>query len=243
MKLRVFTLEEPPPEGPLVELPPDQVRHAAVVLRLKPGQAVRLLAPDGQTAPAVLEEAPEGAGKIIARLNGPWRRPVQETSGPIHLAVGLVKPAAFELVVQKSVELGAASLTPLLTGRVRPQGAFKHERLAKIAAEAQKQSLRATPLDLRPPLKWAEFLEAPGSSDALKILLAPEKTGRPWPAPEPGKPLYLAVGPEGGLSPEEVQQAEEHGFNQLGLGAYVLRTETAALSALAIWGHLRGRLS
>lgn len=243
MKLRTFTLNGPPPPGPLIELPPDQSRHAAAVLRLKPGQAVRLLASNGQAAPAVLEESPPSAGKVWVRLTGPWRQSTPDDSGPVHLAVALVKPAVFEVVVQKAVELGATSLIPLLTSRVRPLGAFKIDRLKKIAAEAQRQSLRNAPLELREPLSWTAFLQELAGREGLKILLAPETSGQPWPDPEPDSPLYLAVGPEGGFSPEEVLQAQRQSFSAVGLGPYILRTETAALSALAVWSYLRRRRS
>lgn len=241
MRPRTFALNGPPPEGELVELPGEQSRHARLVLRLKPGQALRLLSADGFSAPAVLAESARPSSKVTVRLTGPWELAAPENSAPVHLAVALVKPARFELVVQKAVELGAASLIPLQTGRVRPLGLFRTDRLRKIAAEAQKQCLRPWPLLLEEPHNWADFLARLAGQAALKIIMAPE-TAQPWPAPEPERPLYLAVGPEGGFSPLELGQAREAGFRPVGLGPYILRTETAALSALAIWGHLRGWL-
>jgi 16S rRNA (uracil1498-N3)-methyltransferase len=149
-----------------------------------------------------------------------------------------------DLVVQKATELGATALVPLITERSEVR--LDAERAAKRVAHWQgvvraacEQCGRNRLPEVGAPRPLDAFLaEAPAA--ALRLLLAPDGTA-PRDLPRPGAAgVVLLVGPEGGLSEAEAARAAAAGFVGASLGPRVLRTETAALAALAavqaVWG-------
>lgn len=235
--MRTIRLSWPPEAsaepGAEVFLGPDQARHGALVLRLKPGADVEVAGPLG-LAPAQVSRVSfsgsfskknPGLGLI---LTGPWFRPEVEP-GP-RLALALIQAQRFDWAVEKATELGAAVLIPLLTERIKAAdarpGPTRTERWQRLAEEARKQCGRAHPLDIWPALSLAELLAQPGPA----FFLSPR--GGSTDIPSGPNPL-LAVGPEGGFSPAEEEALLAAGFQPWSLGRTVLRAETAALAALA----------
>jgi 16S rRNA (uracil1498-N3)-methyltransferase len=142
-----------------------------------------------------------------------------------------------DLVVQKATELGVTTLAPLLTERsvVRldaAQAARKSEHWRAIALAACEQSGRNRPPRLLPPAPLGEFLRAGGA--ATKLLLSPAAALRLAEVPRPAGEVQVLIGPEGGLTDEEQARAQAAGFLGVRLGPRVLRTETAAIAALAL---------
>ncbi|UQZ89752.1 16S rRNA (uracil(1498)-N(3))-methyltransferase [Deltaproteobacteria bacterium Smac51] len=215
-----------------VFLAPDQARHGVLVLRLEPGAAVEAVSVAG-LAPAVVTTAETGRGgrpRLGLRLTGSWTS-FQPASGA-RLAMALIQSQRFDWVVEKSVELGAATLIPLITERVKAgdgrPGEAKRERWLRLAEEARKQCGRPDPLVIMPPITLPQAATLPGPS----FFLSPTAGADEILSPEPGSPL-LVIGPEGGFSLAEEAILKAAGFKPRSLGPLTLRAETAALAALA----------
>lgn len=229
----------------LVELPDAVARHAIGVLRLRAGETVTLFNGDGGEYPGVLETSGRGAA---ARL-GARAEPDRESPLRITLAQGISSGERMDLTIQKAVELGVAAIQPLDMRRcvVRLAG-DKLERRRRhwrgVVVAACEQCGRNVVPEVAPIRDLRDWLRA-GSPAAGRYLLDPEAVVglEGLPAPAPGEELVLLAGPEGGFDPAERVAALAAGFQLLRLGPRVLRTETAALAALAAlqarWGDFR----
>ena len=226
-----------------VVLGPGAARHAAAVLRLKPGAALRVF--DGRGREYRARLIASGRGSARAELVEPFPAPA-ESPLPIVLALGVSRGDRMDLAVQKSVELGVARIIPLWTvrGVVRPDPRKAGERLSRwrrIAEGACEQCGRSIVPELESPRALGEWLERrPRNGTALRLAGDRGRAFASLPAPEP--PLTLLIGPEGGLDPREAERADRSGFVAARLGPRVLRTETAAIAAIAaaqlLWGDL-----
>ena len=235
-----------------VRLAPEEARHALRVLRLAPGAAVVLL--DGRTAYAAVLTRLEGEA-VWARVEQPL--PDCEPTVRITLCQGLAKADKMEWIIQKCTELGVHAIQPLRLARcvtrVEAGDARILERWPRIAREAAKQCGRA-----RVPA-----IAAPATIASLKTLWAAQhRIVVPWEAEdESGKGLRwaldtpmretagagpqhiaLVIGPEGGITGEEVAQLRALGAQTVTLGPRILRTETAGMAALAALLALLGEM-
>jgi 16S rRNA (uracil1498-N3)-methyltransferase len=152
----------------------------------------------------------------------------------LHLAVGLLKnPARFDTLVEKTTELGARAIIPLITERTVARHG-RCERWRKIAQAAMKQSGRCILPIIQDPLRFHEFL-ATLEPDSLR-LIAHETVASPTMkslSTSKNSSTYICIGPEGGFTEEEISEAVGNGFTVVGMGARRLRTETAAIVAAA----------
>jgi 16S rRNA (uracil1498-N3)-methyltransferase len=221
-----------PPALPGAEifLAADQARHGALVLRLTPGEPIELVGPAG-LAPARVSLVEKSPPRLAAALTGPWAQAAAR--GP-RLALALIQSQRFDWAVEKSVELGASALIPLITERVKSgearPGAAKQDRWKRLAEEARKQCGRASALDISPVTSLSELTAQAENQPGL--FLSP--TGPSGPPPETADAPILVVGPEGGLTPAEESALTQAGFLPWSLGPTILRAETAALAALAV---------
>ncbi|MDR2353162.1 MAG: 16S rRNA (uracil(1498)-N(3))-methyltransferase [Deltaproteobacteria bacterium] len=223
----------PPAEGELIQLDPPEAKHGVIVLRLHKGDSVTVLSPFGVASGQVELATGFGHPKMILKLLSPFQRP--ENSGPL-LAIALVRPSAFEFALEKSVELGASQFIPILTSqtRVREFKDTKMSRWEKICITSQKQCGRVAPLELWEPIKLETFcanIDSLVPPDRPRLFLDPQ--GSPFPKETQRDPL-LIVGPEAGFTATETKMIKEANFSAVTLGPLVLKTETAALAALAI---------
>ena len=217
-----------------VTLSPAQARQLCAVLRLRAGDAVTvfdgagrewaaqltLVTPRRATA-RLLEEAPHEAQP------GLW----------LTLAQGMPRGAAMDLIVAKATELGVSRIVPLETEHSVRRGRALGHRWRRLMAEASEQCGRRTVPDLAEVCSLGDWLQArPGnepllacdtSADAVPLWLACR-------ALAPASALTLVVGGEGGLSPDEVEGVRRHGGQLVSLGPRLLRSDTAALAALAV---------
>ena len=229
-----------------VVLGSDASRHAAAVLRLKPGAPLRVFDGRGAEYRATLAVAAGSRrGEVEVELVEPLPG-LPEPPVPIVLALGVSRGDRMDLAIQKSVELGVARIVPLWTvrGVVRPEPRKAGDRLARwrrIAEGACEQCGRSRVPSFEAPLSLEEWLER-RSLEGTAIRLA-GGSARPFaslPVPEP--PLTLLVGPEGGLDPREAERADAGGFVAARLGPRIMRTETAVIAAVAaaqlLWGDL-----
>ena len=220
-------------------LQPEEARHALRVLRLASGDEIELLA-DGERRQAVLEVREDG----VYALPGA-RLPDTEARLRVTLYQGLPKADKMDWIVQKATELGAAEIRPVQMVRSvsRAQGrdaARKAERWQAIAREAVKQCGRVRVPDVKEPQPFPAMEEALKAHDVLLV---------PWESAGRGASVFslvsggekkpssvgVVIGPEGGMEEEEVEWLRDRcGAVPVSLGPRILRTETAALAALAL---------
>jgi 16S rRNA (uracil1498-N3)-methyltransferase len=163
---------------------------------------------------------------------------------------GLPKGDKLEWVLQKGTELGAAAFHPVDTlrsvVRLEPRRALERTaRWTKIVEEAARQCRRNDVPRVHPPASLGEAARALAPGTVLLVLDEEESAvplGEAFRAAGPGTPVALVVGPEGGLAREEVAALAALGARGVTLGTRILRTETAALAALAVMAHLDGEL-
>ncbi len=177
-------------------------------------------------------------------------RQTKEKESPlaIRLVQGISRGARMDVVVQKSAELGVHRITPVLTDysvvKLEPEkAASRREHWLRICQSACEQCGRNTlPLiDLPRPLE--DWLRDSRGAGTTRIVLNPGVGESVSKLPRPNGAVSLLIGPEGGLSDRERTICEQEGFTSVSLGPRILRTETAALAALAVlqafWGDLK----
>lgn len=226
--------------GMTVLLPPALSHHLVVVLRSREGQPVALFNNTGLEAQATLLAADKrGATVRIEQVQEQNR----ESPLVIHLAIGISRGERMDFVLQKSTELGVAQVTPLWCDRteVRLDADRQTKRVQhwqQVMTSACEQSGRTRLPVLNPPCASHAFIAQ--AEAQYRLVLQPDHTRLPFGGlPKPAS-ILLLIGPEGGLSAEEVSAAETAGYRSWTLGPRVLRTETAPLAALSVLQYLWG---
>ena len=223
----------------------EQSHYVARVLRLKPGHSVTVFNGSGGEWDASVSAA---AGSAVQLEIGAHRDSETESSLRIHLVQGISRGERMDWVVQKATELGVKRLSPVLTefGVVRLdklRAAKRRDHWQKIAVSAAEQSGRTRPplVDLPMPLKT--WFDVATQARDTELILDPAAATSLTSISAPVNKACLLVGPEGGFSDAEIEHAATAGFAAVSLGPRILRTETAAVVALAIaqaqWGDLR----
>jgi 16S rRNA (uracil1498-N3)-methyltransferase len=232
---------------PELRLRGDEANHLARVLRLGPGAQVMAFNGHGREYVTMVERF-ETDGVVCRILRQTEVQPTPTVT--ITLGQGLPKADKFAWVIQKTTELGVSAIVPLITERVIPQLSQRHvatkvDRWKKLAREACKQSGRVTVPRLCPPTSLEAFYGSCQSSE-LKLILWEGEDRRSLrtvlAVSEPVASVAIVVGPEGGLTPQEVAHGEAYGFLAVGLGKRILRTETAGLIAVAVLQYHFGDL-
>jgi 16S rRNA (uracil1498-N3)-methyltransferase len=234
MRLTRVYLDAPLEPGAGVTLTGSAARHLTRVLRLRPGQALTLFNGRGGEYAATLEAL---HGESVAVAVGEMSAIERESPLTLTLAQGVSRGERMDLIVQKATELGASRIVPLLAERsvVRlsaSQAARKLEHWRAVAIAACEQSGRNRLPELSPPLSLSEFVS--GAAGTTRLLLSPTGTMSLDDVPRPAAGMTVLIGPEGGLTDHEQQAALRAGFVAVRLGPRVLRTETAAIAALAL---------
>jgi len=219
-------------DGPSVTLEGEAHRYLARVLRVQSGDAVDLF--DGRGLEVGATVTSVGPRDLTLALGERRRMPLPDAP-PVTLLQGLPRAERMDLIVQKATELGAARVVPVRTARTAAGQQARLDRWERIAREAARQCGRPELLEIAPLLPLVEASEglAPGGA---RVVAWEEAPGAPaLHALVPAKPSSVAVlsGPEGGLTHDEVALATSAGFEIATLGPRILRTETAAIAALA----------
>lgn len=229
--------------GATVILDENAANHLIRVLRLKPGAPLILFNGQGGEYRAVLQTADKKGGTAVI-----GEHLAHDAESPLHitLAQGISRGERMDYTLQKAVELGVTRIVPLITERceVRLEGERLHKRLQHwqaVAASACEQCGR----NRVPPVAQARSLDdwLEQSHDGLRLVLDPlaAQTLTQLIKPEDRR-ITLLIGPEGGLSDAEIERARQVGFAGIRLGPRILRTETAAVTALSalqvLWGDL-----
>jgi 16S rRNA (uracil1498-N3)-methyltransferase len=224
--------------GSAVELAPGQAHYLRSVLRLGLGAAVAAFnATDGEWLCRIAEIDKRGV-----RLTVECRMRSPEPDPDLWLLFAPIKRARLDWLVEKATELGASALLPVWTARTQPER-LNLERLRAHAIEAAEQSERLSVPELRSPEPLGRVLAA---WPAERRLIVCDESGAGEPigavaARLPVGPMALLVGPEGGFDQTELDALGKLSFvSRVGLGPRVLRAETAALAALAVYQATAG---
>jgi 16S rRNA (uracil1498-N3)-methyltransferase len=226
--------------GDLVSLTGAEAKHAAVVRRLRVGEAITIGDGAGVWLTGVAEAV--SPSQVDVRIS---ERAVQPAPEPrIVLVQALAKGDRDELAVQAACELGVDEIVPWQASRSisRWEGskAVKgRERWASIVREAAKQAHRAWVPEVAAPVSTAQL--ATRAATQRLLLLDPTAETRLSELAPDGRDLVLVVGPEGGIAPEELARLTEAGAERVLLGDTVLRTSTAGPAAIAVLSVALGR--
>lgn len=212
-------------------LPADESAHAVRVLRMKAGDSLVAVDGKGSRFNCVISRAVASGVEVEIlseeKVAPSWR-------GRITLAVAPTKNAdRMEWLVEKCVEMGIDEIVLLECARSERRR-MKTERLERIMVSAMKQSLKATLPILRGPVTFADFMAEKHEGEKF-IAWCGEGVEKKSLCAEyrQGADVTLLIGPEGDFSPAEVEEARRKGFVAVTLGESRLRTETAAMFAVA----------
>lgn len=228
--------------GQALELPKEQAHYALTVLRLKNGAAIEAFDGNGNLASGTLEvTSRRSASFVITDVT----QPQTESPLAITLVQGISRGDRMDYSIQKAVELGVKAIQPVFTDRceVKLQGDKldkRRQQWQQIAINACEQSGRVVLPTILPILTFDEWLT---SAPNQGLILDPYSTQSLKQLPPPSEAnIHLLIGPEGGLTDNEVAKAKVIGFQAVQLGPRILRTETAGPAVIAIlqalWGDL-----
>lgn len=242
---RIYT-PQPLAPGTTLSLETTASQHILKVLRLKPPQAILLFNNSPWDYPAILQPTPSGCVGAWVTVQTPV---ANQTESPLKtiLIQGLSRAERMDWTLQKAVELGISEIIPVQTERSvvkldtqRAQSRQQHWQQIIISACEQCGRSQLPVLHTVMPL-W-QGLQYSSALAAQRWLLDPQaaQSLAQITLVEPPSAITLLIGAEGGFSPLEQQQAQQCGFSGITLGPRILRTETAALAALAViqqrWG-------
>ncbi|HYO58342.1 16S rRNA (uracil(1498)-N(3))-methyltransferase [Archangium sp.] len=235
----------PEPAPPEVTLSGERRHYLLHVLRLGEGSSLEVFDGAGRSFDARVASLDTDTVRLV--LGEARHAPA---SREVHILQGLPKGDKLEWVLQKGTELGATAFHPVAAARsvvkLEPRRAGERTtRWSKIVEEAARQCRRNDVPLVHPPRSLVEAARSLAPGTTLLVLDEEESAvplGEAFRACAPGSPVALVVGPEGGLDREEVSALRALGGRPVTLGRRILRTETAALAALAVMAHLDGEL-
>lgn len=228
--------------GAKVKLSENAAAHATRVLRLTVGDTLILFNGDGYdyTSELISIKKHEVLAKVKSSI-------VVDNESPLSITLlqGISSGDRMDYTIQKAVELGVKHIQPIATARsvvkLNPQRAAKRlTHWQNVAISACEQSGRAFVPTVAAPLSVSDWLANNPDNASCRLLLNPIGAKRLASLEKPAGEIILLIGAEGGLSPAEVDIAAVNGFQSVVLGPRILRTETAALTAISclqsLWG-------
>jgi len=225
--------------GESFELDDESAHYVKTVLRLKKGSAIIVFNNQGGEFSGTILES---SRKRVAININEWIARNVESNLQVKFGLAISKGSRMDFAIQKSVELGVNEITPLVTERsvVRLTDDSKKQKIRhwqKIAQHAAEQSGRTLVPAIHDVIKLADWVE---NQVGLKIFLDPRSQKKLTELQPEQEIMTLLAGPEGGFSESERVMAKQSGFILVQLGSRILRSETAALAALAaaqtLWG-------
>lgn len=242
MSLPRFYLDPPLAPGDCLELPPGPAHHAARVLRLAAGDGVILFDGRGGEYAATIDRIHKDTA--VVSIVG-WTGIERESSLRVALAQGISSGERMDYTLQKAVELGVGAIQPIAARRsvVKLAGERADRRVAHwqgVVRSACEQCGRNRVPPVAPPQTLADWLARRPAPAGRLLYLSPLAEARLADLPPPEGLDTLVAGPEGGFEAGEISALQAAGALAVRLGPRVLRTETAALAALAtmqaLWG-------
>ena len=227
-----------------------EAHHIAAVLRLPVGTRITLFDGSGSFYEArITKISPKKVETTIEAIT-PYLPIDQEQHSHVHLGQAIIKGKKMDLIIQKATELGVDVISAFKStySAIKSTPETRVERWTKIALEACKQCNRPKPPDLQAPGSLDEFLKSTKeNSDDLKLIFWEEERQTSlqdiFQQHDSIRSVLLLIGPEGGFSPAEAEQAIAHGFQPVTLGSRILRAETAAITAIAVIQYELGNLT
>ena len=218
--------------GQQVTLSDDAANHVGRVLRMGAGQALQLFDGSNQLFEAEIVRA-DKKSVVVNLLAGE----TDDRESPLHIHLGQVmsRGEKMEFTIQKSIELGVSLITPLFSERcgvkLDPERLNKKiQQWQKIAIAACEQCGRNRIPEIRPAMDLEAWCAEP--DEGLKLNLHPRASASINTLPLPVERVRLLIGPEGGLTANEIAMTAKYQFTDILLGPRVLRTETTALTAI-----------
>lgn len=245
MRLIRIHVEAPLATGARVELRGKAALHVTRVLRLGAGDRLTLFNGDGADYPSEIKELQGSSLTLSVHSAVPARA---ESPLAITLVQGIARGERMDLVVQKATELGVTAIVPVATARsvVRLDADTRAKKLAHwrgVAIAACEQCGRATVPAIAEPADFESWLAQPSRAGTLRVLLSPQAESSLVAAAAGATRIEMLVGPEGGLEDSERDLALTVGYRACRLGPRVLRSETAAVAALAVLQSAVGDLN
>lgn len=226
----------------LITLDADESHHLTRVLRLGPGTQVWVFDGIGNEYRCEVIRCHKRSTElaILATITNQIESPLE-----VVLAQSLVKSDKFDWIVQKSTELGVTRIVPLVvehsdTRRIEERTEQRLKRWQRISLEAIKQCGRRRLVEIVEPISWPDYCA--NDQSQLKFILSERNGSKFTEGIEMPSSISLAIGPEGGWSKTEFELGAEQEFVPIHLGTRILRTETAAITAIALVQYLFGDL-
>lgn len=226
--------------GNVITLDTDETRHLRDVLRLKTGDEVSVFDGAGREYKCSIAAISKKNSELALIEEITPASP--ESPFEITLASTVLNGEKYDLIIQKSVELGVTKLIPLQTirGDVKTKDAAKRlDRWRRIAMEATKQCGRARLMEIAEPTAFEKLI----GETAETIVMFSERDGTDFTAIKPYKKITSLIGPKGGWDDSELDLARAKGVSVVTLGGRILRAETAAISLTTILQHRFGDLN
>jgi 16S rRNA (uracil1498-N3)-methyltransferase len=233
--------------GSVIELPSDTASHLAKVLRARSGDSLILFNGDGREFDGTIESV---RGSRVSASVGDGRPVDRESPLNITLVQCVPRGDRMDFIVQKATELGVARIAPVLSQRSivrfdKTQAESKASHWQAVAVSACEQCGRNRLPRIHAPQQLLNYLGEAAPGTGARLVFEPESgTCVRGDAAAGGAPegaivdVQIAIGPEGGFAPDELDAFQVAGFTRVGLGPRILRTETAAIAAL-VWLQAR----
>ena len=228
--------------GEVVSLSDNASAHATRALRLQVGDRIGLFNGDGQDYQCVLRSISKTAASVQVESAC-----LANKESPLHITLlqGISSGTRMDYTIQKATELGVTCIQPLATERsvVKLSAERAEKRLAhwqNIVYSACEQCGRASIPSVLAPLSLSQWLAKHADSHSTRLLLNPVGATRLADLTAGHGSIALLIGSEGGLTDAEIRLASQHGFQSIVLGPRILRTETAALTAITVMQSLWG---
>jgi 16S rRNA (uracil1498-N3)-methyltransferase len=239
-----FYVPAPQIEKGMIRVEGNEVRHIRRVLRLKTKDEIVIFDGLGKEYEGLIVE--EDPSSVVIKIQNVFSSK-RDSPLEVTLAQSLLRGEKMDYLIQKATELGVKEIIPIFSSRSVPllekSGKLKrHHRWERIAIEASKQCGRGVIPKIEPLQDYSEMLKI-ASSDFFRLILWEREGIKLKEVLERSKEkakIFAVIGPEGGFSQEEVEEAKGTGFIPVTLGKRILRAETASLCLLSILQYERG---
>jgi 16S rRNA (uracil1498-N3)-methyltransferase len=244
--MRHFYIEPAMAENPAVTLTGAEVHHLRDVLRLNPGDHLKLFDGTGYEYDAVIQALSASTAELV--ITGK-RRITAESTLRLVIAQAFLKGKKLDKILPSLCELGMSQWIPFFSQRSVPcpdkkRLAGRLERWEKIARESFKQCRRSVLPKITAPLAFDEMLKLGQNHELKYIFWEGQSSGhsqKGLAAPRlVTNGIMMVLGPEGGFSRQEIEKAGCYGFESIGLGPRILRAETAAVAVCTLAQYLFG---
>jgi len=232
MAVKSVYLPNPLIENSVIQIDGEE-HHHLVVARAEAGEDLEVFDGKGRVWKAIVQSVGKRATTAAIReLKTVDRDPLE-----IILGLALIRTAAFELALEKAVEVGVTRIVPFTASRSNAAAGSRHERWTRILVEAAKQSKHY----YVPTLDEAKTFEGVLSLPAASKIIFAEHDGGPLAPALHGSPVLYLIGPEGGWTDPELTTAQTSGFTAVSLGSAILKAETAAIVGGALIQYELGK--